>query len=105
MYGAIKEIAERCVQANTKVGFKVATVKNSSELVLDQGLILPVEPCFVLENAGGIKIKVDNTENVLKRQIQVGDKLLLLNIGNEYCVLDRIGSLFDSKVLQFTSAK
>ena len=58
MYEMIKEIAERCVQSGMQFGFKVATVKSYSELLLDPGLILPVEPCLVLENIGGVKKKI-----------------------------------------------
>lgn len=102
MYEMIKEIAERCVQSGMQFGFKVATVKSYSELLLDPGLILPVEPCLVLENIGGVKIKINGEDQVLKEKIKPGDKLLLLNIGNSYCVLDRLGGLFDEKTLSFT---
>ena len=102
MYEMIKEIAERCVQSNLQFGFKVATVKSSNELVLEPGLILPIEPCLVLENVGGISVKINGQEQVLRKKIEIGDKLLLLNIDNTYCVLDRLGNLFDDKTLSYT---
>lgn len=99
MYQTIKEIAERCVQSNLVFQFSIATVKSSTELVLDQGLVLPVEPCLVLESVGGLKMITEEGIVELKRPVEVGDQLLLLNIGNTYCVLGRMGSLFDQKVV------
>lgn len=94
MYNAIKEIAERSVQANLNFGFKIATVKSESELQLDQGLTLPVAPCLVLENVGGVKLVAGDSQYTLRRKVAVGDRLLLLHIGNDYCILGRLGKLF-----------
>lgn len=100
MYDLLKEVADRCVQANLNFGFKVATVKNSKELVLDQGLILPIEPCLITEDLCGLKIVINNQEFILKQPIETGDKLLLLNIGDTYCILDRLGNSLDPKIVE-----
>lgn len=99
MYSAIKEIVDRSVQANLNMGFRIAMVKSQSELQLDQGLTLPIAPCVVLENVGGVKLTVGDSSYALREKVAVGDRLLLLHIGNDYCILGRLGNLFDEKML------
>lgn len=94
MYSMIKEIVDRSMQSNLNIDLKLATVLNKTELQLDQGLILPIEPCLAVENIGGLSLVVNGVKHCLKRSVKVGDRLLLLQIGNNYCVLDRLGDLF-----------
>lgn len=102
MYNIIKEIANRSVSASLNYNFFVGTVKSNRELVLDQGLVLPIEPCCVLESVRGLKLIVNGVEYVVKCKIKVGDEVLLMQIGNDYCILGRMDDLFAENVVSIT---
>lgn len=94
MYSMIKEIADRSVQSNLNIDLKLATVLSKTELQLDQGLILPIAPCLAVENIGGLSLVINGVKHCVRRPVNAGDRLLLLQIGNNYCVIDRLGDLF-----------
>lgn len=102
MYNIIKEIANRSVEASLNYNFLVGKVKSKSELLLDQGLILPIEPCTVLESVRGLRLIVNGKEYVVKRKIEIGDEVLLMQVGNDYCILGRMDDLFSEKVVTIT---
>ena len=99
MYDAIKSLVEKCLIANVSFDMGIGQISSSGGLELESGVTVPSEACLVPENIGGLMLQLAEGDYLLRRQIKRGDKVIWLQLDGNFLILDRVGGLFDFRII------
>ncbi|BBH19864.1 hypothetical protein Back11_12090 [Paenibacillus baekrokdamisoli] len=90
----MKKISVGAVDASSPVAvyFGIISAIHPLEVAVNQRFILPEDFLVVPENLSEFKLNIGGQETVIRRGLEVGDKIVMLRIkgGEQYVILDRV---------------
>ncbi len=90
----IKTVAQKTVenQVSVKLMYAVVTATNPIKVMVDQRLVIAENMLIFPRSCEQKKIQIEGHELYINKKLQTGDKIILLKIGDDFLVIDKVGS-------------
>lgn len=94
----IKTVSERTVEKSLSVKLMYGVVTSTAPLkvTVEQRLILTENMLIFPHSCEEKLMKIGEGEYYISKKLQTGDKIILLRVGDDFLVIDKVGS-YDGK--------